>query len=136
MKRFQARRISACVGNFILMTGFWGLSCTKAPDNKTISTMSDFCSDIKNDNWKGVKNEVNAFLKTLNPSEDHNQNFQKIKDWLLTHGCVSDVRIQLGEIRTLPPIKEIKIDINTSQGVVTKSIGISFSSEKYEIDIY
>lgn len=117
------------------MTGLLSFSCTEAPDNKTISTMSDFCSDIKNDNWQGVKKEANAFLKTLKPSEDKSQDFQKIKDWLLTHECVSEVTIEHGEIRTLPPIKEFKIDINTDQGVVTKSIGIRFSNKGYEINI-
>ena len=98
--------------------------------------MSDnFCNYIKSDNWQGLKKEVNSFLVRLKPGDSQEINFKKIKDWISSHDCVTNVIMQPGEIRTYPPIKEFTVELKDNGGSLSKTIGISFSDKKYEINI-
>jgi hypothetical protein len=96
---------------------------------------SNFCDNIRTDNWQGLKKDVNAFLKTIKPEEGSETNFKKIADWIRTHDCVTNVTVQPGEIRTFPPLKQITVDIKDNGGRISKTLGISFSDKKYEINI-
>ena len=103
---------------------------------KTQRTMhTNFCDHIKTDNWQGLKKDVNAYLHTIKPQDGPEANFKKIADWIRTHDCVTNVTVQPGEIRTYPPQKQLVIDVEDNGGHISKTIGISFSDKKYEINI-
>jgi hypothetical protein len=104
---------------------------------KTQLTMStNFCDHLKTDNWQGLKKDVNAYLHTIKPQDGPEANFKKIADWIREHDCVTNVTIQPGEIRTYPPQKQIAIDVKDNGGTLAKTIGISFSDKRYEINIH
>ncbi len=103
--------------------------------SNTHTMANDFCTCLKEEDWPCIKKEVNGFLNSLNTREDEQNNFEKIKTWLASFPCVSEVAAAPGEIRTDPPIKEFIVKINTAEGEATKTIPIRFSSKKYEINI-
>ena len=96
---------------------------------------NNFCTYLINDSRADLKREVNAFLSTLNPKTDHQENFERIKHWISQQPCVKSVVFKLGEIRTKPPIKEFLIEVINHGVIENKQIGIRFSDKGYEINI-
>jgi hypothetical protein len=96
---------------------------------------SNFCDNIKTDNWQGLKKDVNGFLKTIKPEEGSETNFKKIADWIRTHDCVTNITVQPIEISTYPPIKQLTVELKNESSTISKTIGIRYTDKKYEIDI-
>ena len=112
------------------VVSYYSMQCSNKNNMST-----NFCNYLKTDNREGLKKEVNSFLATIKPGDGQELNFKKIKDWISSHDCVTSVIIQPGEIRTYPPIKEFTVDLKDNGGGFSKTISISFSDKKYEINV-
>ena len=106
------------IGMLILLS-FLLESCQ--PDGISCAEDQEFCTLIDNQDFEATGQIINDFLTEL-PKNAHDQNLEKLQDWLSCASCVAEVSILCNScIKTLPPMSELSVDF-VSNGQTTMMI--------------
>jgi hypothetical protein len=96
----------------------------------------DFCEALRNNDRAALKKAIDPELAKLDPSGDHDRNFQTFKQWLEGHPCVTAVEIEQYTLRSNPPIKEFHVTVRMDppERTETRTIGVRLAPKRYEFD--
>lgn len=90
---------------------------------------NEFCQVLAANDRPALERIVNNFLNELSVTDDAQQNFKKIENWIASHDCVSSVEVPSYLIDTDPPIKQFIVSIHGTAEPIT--IGIMLHNARW-----
>jgi hypothetical protein len=90
---------------------------------------NEFCQALAANDRSAIQRVVDDFLNGLH-TQDEQQNFEKIENWITSHDCIDSVEVPSYLIDTAPPIKEFIVKLHGTSQPVT--LGILLNKDRWQ----